>query len=219
MNNFNKDIIKFYAGDNPEMFEIERRCMDRDGRVIEFLNKHLPHGLILDVGAGNGFTAEKLTTEGRLVIPMEPDEKIIDPQKELVWIKGVAQHLPFHDKVFNGAYSTWAFYFPSMGTEQVKEGLNELKRVIKKGGTILIVDNAGDDEFSALADKNIGNFESDNKFWDSVGFTHTIIDTSFRFDNIDEARKLLGFYFGEKGKQINKTEFQYRVVVYEGTAT
>ena len=215
----NNDVIKFYAGEDPEMFEIERRCMDRDGKVIDYLNKHLPNGLILDVGAGNGFTAEKLTTPDRLIIPMEPDEKIIDPQKELVWIKGVAQHLPFHNKVFNGAYSTWAFYFPSMGAEQVKDGINELKRVVKKDGTILIVNNAGSDEFSTLADKEIGNFESDNKFWESVGFSYTIIDTSFRFDNVEEAQKLLGFYFGEKGKQVDKTEFQYRVVVCEGKAT
>ena len=216
MKSFEDNVIRFYAGDNPEMFEIERRCIDRNGKVLDFLKQHLPSGKILDVGAGNGFTAEKLMTNDRLIIPMEPDEKIIDQKKNLIWTRGVAQELPFHKDIFDGAYSTWAFFFPSMGIKRVKEGLTELNRVVKKDGTILIVDNAGDDEFMSLADRVIVDFESDRKFWESMGFSSTMINTTFRFDNVEEAQKLLGFYFGEKGKNFNKTEIEYKVVVYEG---
>lgn len=53
--------------------------MDRDGKVIQFLNSFLPNGIVLDVGAGNGYTAEKLIRENRIIIPMEPDEEMIDP--------------------------------------------------------------------------------------------------------------------------------------------
>lgn len=214
--NFEEGVIKFYAGENPEMFEIERRCMDRDGKVIEYLSQNLPKGLILDIGAGNGFTAGKLISEDRVIVPVEPDEKIIDSKKNLIWIKGIAQDLPFHNNIFDGAYSTWAFFFPSMGIEKVREGLSELNRVVKRDGKILIVDNAGKDEFFSLSNRKLVDFESDDQFWKSVGFSHTIVNTSFKFDTKEEARKLLGFYFGEKGKQFNDTEVQYRVVAYEG---
>jgi len=35
-------VIPFYGGRYPELFEIERRCMDREGRVIEYLDAALP---------------------------------------------------------------------------------------------------------------------------------------------------------------------------------
>lgn len=207
-------VIKFYAGDNPEMFEIERRCMDRDGKVVEYLNNSLSNGLILDVGAGNGFTADKLITKERLVIPMEPDGKIIDINRKLVWVRGVAQDIPFHNQVFDGAYSTWAFFFPGMDQEIVRKGIDELNRVTKKGSRIFIVDNAGDDEFTAL-NSNGPDYKQDLGFWRSQGFEEKIIETSFKFDNNDEARKLFRFYFGEKGESFEGTEIQYRVAVYE----
>lgn len=45
--------IPFYGEENPLMFEIERRCMDRAGNVIALLDENLPNGMVLDIGAGN----------------------------------------------------------------------------------------------------------------------------------------------------------------------
>ncbi len=206
-------IIKFYGGDNPELFEIERRCMDRAGKVVAYLDSKLPSsGKVLDVGAGNGFTAEKLSRDSRRVVAMEPDEKMIDPSKDIIWVKGAAQEMPFHANVFDAAYSTWAFFFPSFNKERTHVGLNELNKVVKKGGAILIVDNVDDDEFSALAEKDIGSMKADLEFWTSVNFKSTIIESHFKVDSIEEAQKLLGFYFGEKGYQINKTEIEYKLL-------
>ena len=35
--------------------------MDKDGVVIEHLDQILPPGLVIDIGAGNGYTAALLT--------------------------------------------------------------------------------------------------------------------------------------------------------------
>ena len=55
-------VIPFYGADEPELFAIERRAMDRDGLVIDALHELLPPGLVLDVGAGDGFTADDVYT-------------------------------------------------------------------------------------------------------------------------------------------------------------
>jgi predicted O-methyltransferase YrrM len=69
-------IIPFYGGTNPVLFEIERRCMDRDGVVIDFLDRILPEGRVLDVGAGNGFVGIRLArARPRCVFAMEPDAR------------------------------------------------------------------------------------------------------------------------------------------------
>ncbi|MBB4824977.1 SAM-dependent methyltransferase [Sporosarcina luteola] len=207
-------IIPFYGGTRPDLFEIERRCMDRDGKVIQFLESNVPNGIVLDVGAGNGYTAEKLLTESRLVIPMEPDEKMIDQSKQLIWSNGVAQSIPFHSNTFDGMYSTWAFFFD--GISDIDEGLKEIERVVKNTGRIIIVDNYGNDEFCSFAPQDIS---SSVAAWVERGFDYEIIDTEFVFDTVEEARKLLTFYFGEQGQNVSKTRLEYKVVAYSKTLT
>lgn len=207
---FGNQIIPFWGGKRPRLFEIERRCMDRDGKVIDFLNQHLPEGLVLDIGAGNGFTAIRLTTPKRTIIPLEPDEDMIDSGIPLAWTRAVAQNIPFRDATFHAAYSTWAFFFH--GIETIEEGLCELKRVVKSCGKLIIIDNAGNDEFCALSPRNIA---SNPDWWRSRGFQVSIIETAYKFDSLEEANMLLSFYFSNDIKGRNKkTEIAYKVAAY-----
>lgn len=203
------NVIPFYGGLYPELFEIERRCMDREGKVIEYLDASLPDGVIMDVGAGNGYTAEKLLRENRIIIPMEPDEKMIDPSKSLIWTKGVAQSIPFHESTFDAMYSTWAFFFN--GIPDIEDGLKEVERAVKKGSPIIIIDNYGDDEFSSFSPNDISSSVSE---WVKRGFDYEVIKTEFIFDSVEEAKKLLTFYFGDSLERVHKTRFEYKVVAY-----
>jgi len=85
---------------------------------------------------------------------------------------------------------------------------------VTSNGLIVIIDNAGDDEFSSFSRRTISD---DGKWYTSRGFERSILKTSFRFDSLGEARELLGFYFGEEtGETVNATEFEYRVAAYVG---
>src|SRR5699024_5888328 len=128
----------------PELFEIERRCMDREGKIIAVLDQMLPSSKVLDVGAGNGHTAELLIRGDRVVTAMETDVNMIDGQRDLLWAKGTAQTIPFHVNTFDAAYATWAFFWE--GNPQFEQGLQEVKRVVKADGPIIFVFNYGDDE-------------------------------------------------------------------------
>jgi SAM-dependent methyltransferase len=206
-------IIRFYGSSHPAMFEIERRCMDRGGLVIRHLDSELPQGLVLDVGAGNGFTAIRLRSPARQVFALEPDPGMVDSGLPLPWVRGLAQDLPFRSNTFHAAYATWAFFLAGVpGTDR---GLDELQRVVNNAGRIIIVDNAGDDEFSSLATRRTA---SDPDWWRERGFDETLIRTSFRFDSLEEANRLLGFYFGAEATAGNtRTEIEYRVVAYSTT--
>ncbi|WP_368505584.1 class I SAM-dependent methyltransferase [Alkalihalophilus sp. As8PL] len=203
------DIIPFYGGERPELFEIERRCMDRQGKVIEALDHLLPNGMVLDIGAGNGFTAEKLQSNQRTIVAIEPDPLMIDSTKAIIWSKGTAQDVPFHTNTFDAAYSTWAFFFE--GVADLEKGLDEMKRIVKEDGLLVIIDNYGEDEFCSLSKNPIA---SNVYYWVNKGFEYQIIHTSFSFDSVEEARKLLSFYFGENAASIDKTEFEYKVAMF-----
>lgn len=140
---------------------------------------------------------------------MEPDEKMIDPDKKFIWSSGVAQSIPFHANTFDAMYSTWAFFFD--GIKDIDEGLKEVERVVKKGSPMIIVDNYGDDEFSSFSPNDISSYVSE---WVKRGFDYEVINTEFIFDSVAEAKKLLTFYFGERGERVNKTRLEYKVVAY-----
>lgn len=203
-------VIPFYGATEPDLFAIERRAMDRPGRVIDALSEALPtEGLVLDVGAGDGFTAERLTERGHDVVALEPAEGMIDPARPLHWTRGDAEHLPFADESFAAAYATWAYFF-SRGWDP-SPGIAELHRVVRRGGPLLVVDNLGGDEFCSLA---AGDISADPAFWETHGFSCTAIDTAFEFRDDAEARRLLTFYFGPLPEEMDVTHLSYRVGLF-----
>lgn len=202
-------IIPFYGGEAASLFEIERRCMDRDGMVISHLDANLPLGLVLDIGAGNGFTAARLQRAHRTVVPCEPNWGMIGKARNLSFVRGVAQQLPFAPDSFDAAYATWAFFL--RGVEGIEDGLAELSRVVRNDGRVVIIDNAGDDEFCSFASAEI---TADRDFWLDHGFTETVIETCWRFDDNDEARLLFRHFFGDVEVPAHKTNFSYRVSAF-----
>ena len=166
---------------------------------------------MLDVGAGDGFTAEALTTPSRVVVALEPSAGMVRAERPLRWCRGKAQALPFTDAAFEGAYATWAYFF--LGHHDISAGLSEIRRVTKAGGPIVIVDNAGDDEFTALGGEgSVADISASVK----LGFDIAFIDTAFEFETLDDARRLLGFYFGERGRRCDRLRIQFRVACFVG---
>lgn len=183
--------IPFYGAEHPDLFAIERAAMDRQGRVLAMLDERLPAGMVLDVGAGDGFTARRLGSGQRAVVPLEPSIEMVS-ERDLPWVVGRAERLPFGDATFDAAYATWAYFFPKY--HDPTPGLDELHRVVRRGGPILIVDNYGEDEFTALAKTDI---TADRQFWTARGFDCDVIETAFEFDTTEDAERLLRLYFGE----------------------
>ena len=206
-------VLPFYGSERPELFAIERAAMDRPGHVIAALDRHLPRGRVLDVGAGNGFTADRLARTDRVVVPLEPDPGMVQRTLPLAWVRGDAEHLPFATASFDAAYATWAYFF-SRGWDPAP-GIAELHRVVRPGGPLLVVDNLGGDEFCALAEHDIS---ADQAFWEGQGFDLEVVDTVFDFDDLEQARRLLEFYFGDPGRRESRTTLTYRAALFIGSS-
>ena len=200
-------VIPFYGADDPAMFAIERSAMDRDGLVVRALDELLPRGRVLDVGAGDGFTAERLGANRR-TIALEPSAGMIGV-RSLAWVRGDAEQLPFTAGSFDGAYATWAYFFSR--DWDPTPGIAELDRVVRAGGPLAIVDNLGGDAFAALAEADIS---ADATWWNERGFETRVVETAFRFDDLDDARRLLGFFFGDRGVAGAALEVPFRVGIF-----
>lgn len=210
-------VIPFYGAEDPTMFALERRAMDRPGRVLQALDRRLPEsGVVLDVGAGDGFTAQKLASPGRSVVALEPAAGMIRPGRKLNWVRGEAEHLPMAAGSVDAAYATWAYFFTGLGWDP-SPGIVELHRVVRSGGAILVVDNLGNDEFTDYVDEGEGH-QADVARWRRFGFEVEEVETAFVFDNFDEAAALLGFFFGEPGRTKPKLQIAFRVGLFHATS-
>jgi SAM-dependent methyltransferase len=210
-------VIPFYGIDRPDLFAIERAAMDRPGLVIKRLDRLMPSGTIADIGAGDGFTAERLSSPGRRVVAVEPARGMIPTRRSVsrsvTWVQADAEELPFRDASLDGAYATWAYFF-SRGPDDPAAGIEELHRAVKPGGPLVIADNAGGDEFTAMASRDI---TADPRFWRRQGFGVEIVDTVFAFETTTDAWRLLDFYFDDVGAA-PPTELSYRVALFIGAS-
>lgn len=200
-------IIAFYGSENRPMFAIERAAMDKPGLVIEHLDAALPDGLILDVGAGDGFTAHQLTRPDRTIFCLEPAIGMMNRSRDLEYIQGTAGQLPFQTGSVDGIYATWAYFFP--GYHDIAPGLVEIERVARPGTPLVIIDNYGGDEFSALLGQDQG---VEHEFWADHGYSITRLDTVFEFFTPDEARRLMSFYAGRDLGEVPRV-IEYQVAV------
>ena len=122
---------------------------------------------------------------------------------------GDAAHLPFAADSFDGGYATWAHFFSR--DWDPAPGIREARRVTRPGGRIVVVDNLGGDEFPSLSQRDIS---ADPSFWTSYGLECEVVDTAFEFENLNDARKLLGLYFGDSGRKAARLRLSYRVGLF-----
>jgi GNAT superfamily N-acetyltransferase len=190
-------VIPFYGVDRPELFAIERRALDRAGRVITALDATLPRsGTILDLGAGDGWTAHRLARPGRTLVALEPATVMARRARahpEVCWVAGEAGALPLADASVDAAYATWAYFLPA--SSDPTRGLRELHRVVRPGGVIAVAAHAGNDEFTALGVASGGERLG---WFTEHGFEIEVLETAFDLRGEDPAlaRDLLGLHLG-----------------------
>jgi SAM-dependent methyltransferase len=97
---------------------------------------------VLDVGCGTGrFTLGILDAKPFRLFALEPSIEMLkravlkDEPKRILWVRGDGQHLPFRDGFLDCVYMTSVIHH----IEDKKTSLQEIHRVLKKGGSCVIM--------------------------------------------------------------------------------
>ncbi|MBI5049937.1 MAG: methyltransferase domain-containing protein [Nitrospirae bacterium] len=128
------------------LFCQEKRISEKAIRLLNLsgVNK------ILDVGCGTGTVAIKIAKglgykNNSLIVGLDAALKMIDvARKKSKRLKNIrfdveiAENLPYEDESFDAAIST--FFFHHIDFELKKKALQEIWRVIKRNGAVVIVD-------------------------------------------------------------------------------
>jgi len=113
-------------------------------RRAAYILRHTPAENALDVGAGTGVLAERLTDSGIAVTALDPFPGMLaqlsQRRPDIPTIVANGEDLPFPDNVFDLTYSVAVMHHIAR-PELVQRTLDEMVRVTRRGGHILIWDH------------------------------------------------------------------------------
>jgi ubiquinone/menaquinone biosynthesis C-methylase UbiE len=164
---------------------------------------------ILDLGAGTGRLTLLLAPRAKSIRAFDASAEMLRVCRERLlksglsnWQVDVADHrlLPVQDNSADLVVSGWSVSYLSVwnsenGQAELDKWLTEMKRVLRKNGTIILFESLGTGNEAPI---RLEHVEATYQWLDMNGFQNKWIRTDYRFESVEEAVDLAGFFFGEQ---------------------
>jgi ubiquinone/menaquinone biosynthesis C-methylase UbiE len=176
---------------HPATYELENLAVDRDGLIEDAMRARADWAgrIVLDIGCGSGYHLPRFATTASQVYGVEPHPGLVRlavrrtrSLPQVTVLAGTAQALPLPDRSVDVVHARWAYFF-GPGCEP---GLAELARVVRRGGTVFVVDNdATRSTFGGWFRRGYPGVDpaAVERFWSRRGWTRTPLDLEWRFDD------------------------------------
>jgi SAM-dependent methyltransferase len=189
-------------GARPELYELENQAIDPDGRVLAAMRALAPWTgkTLVDLGCGSGYWLPGYAAQAGAVIGIEPDPALLplaaarDPRARV--LPGSAEHLPLGDASVDVVHARFAYFWPP----GCAAGLAEVLRVLKPGGTLVVVDNdqrAGEfaELLRAAANTALGQADTTDAWWTARGASRTEVMSRWQFSSRNDFEAVLRLEF------------------------
>jgi SAM-dependent methyltransferase len=171
-----------------DLYELENRALDPDGLVLAGMRALAPWAgrTLVDLGCGSGYWLPGYAGDAGLVIGIEPDPELLalaaGRDSRVRVLLGSAEHIPLADASVDVVHARFAYFWPP-GCDA---GLAEVRRVLKPGGALVVVDNDHRrGEFAGLlraaANTALGQADATDAWWAERGAKRTEIMSRWRF--------------------------------------
>lgn len=164
---------------------------------------------ILDLGAGTGRLTLLLAPRAKSMRAFDASAEMLRVCRERLVVSGlsnwqveVADHrrLPVPDHSADLVVSGWsvsylAVWNPERADQELDTWLLEMRRVLRKGGTIILLETLGTGNSEPI---RISHVEPAYRWLDANGFQNKWLRTDYQFESLDEAEYLSRFFFGDE---------------------
>jgi ubiquinone/menaquinone biosynthesis C-methylase UbiE len=178
-------------------------------QYVDFKDK-----VVLDIGAGTGRLTIPISTSAKKIYAIEPEKETFDYLKEKIkkaHIKNIeikkasAEKIPYPNNFFDAIICAWILPYIDL-----EKSLDEIKRVLKKEGYLLVIDHYGKDDWEKLAvienPKYIKRYEKRNKkilklIKDFQEIKTKIVDSFIKFPSLEIAKEVINEVRGSKASE------------------
>ncbi|QRP44326.1 class I SAM-dependent methyltransferase [Amycolatopsis sp. FDAARGOS 1241] len=187
-------------------YELENRAQDAGGEIWRALREECEWAGrdVLDIGCGDGFHLPYFAREARSVLGVEPHAPLArDAAKRVAELpnvsvkEGRAQRLPVADASVDVVHARTAYFF-GPGCEP---GLREAERVLRPGGSIVIVDlDATSEPYGGWMRADLPHYDpvAVERFFAAEGFRLRRVATRWQFADHASLESVLKIEFSPK---------------------
>jgi ubiquinone/menaquinone biosynthesis C-methylase UbiE len=204
------DYEKIY---NEQAADYERLVSREDyqGNILAALKQIRPlNGLdVIDMGAGTGRLTCMLAPAVKTIRAYDASAHMLEIAIAKLrgsglqnWQTRIADHreLPVNDQTAGLVISGWSIVYTVVGYEEtwrreLGKALAEMKRVLRPGGTIIILETLGTGYETPTPPDNLRDYLTFLE--EEAGFSSTWVQTDYLFESLAEAKELSTFFFGE----------------------
>lgn len=162
---------------------------------------------VLDLGAGTGRLTLLLAPRAQSIRAFDASAEMLRVCRERLirtglanWQVDVADHrqLPITNNSSDLVVSGWSVSYLAVWNQEKQTSeldiwLNEMRRVLRSSGMIILFESLGTGNEEPV---RLEHIESTYQWLDANGFQNKRIRTDYHFESVDEAADLAGFFFG-----------------------
>lgn len=213
---------KAYYEDN-DYYEIFSIAEDGENKVRNYLKDLSKNKIVVDAGCGTGKFLPTLENNSKKYIGIDLSDKQLSIAKNKskketsLFINTNLKNIPLEDNSIDLIISTWVLGTITDLSER-EQCLNELKRILKLDGTLILVENALDSEFEKLRNRDKDTRTKDYNNWIiNHGFIEEKnINTYFNFQDLETTKKCFEVIYGKEiSNKINTNQIEHKIIIFK----
>ena len=213
-----KEVYEKHADQYERLIQRE----DYQGNILSAIESYCSlEGIdVVELGAGTGRLIRLLAPHVKSIKAFDASAHMLETAAETLremgvtnWSTEVADHrqIPVEDASAGLVISGWAFcYLAVWGGEvwksALEDGLREIERILRPGGTVIIIETLGTGEEKPNPPEHLSGYFD---WLAEAGFERGWMRTDYRFESLEEAIELSTFFFGEEmGQKVREKDWQ-----------
>ena len=200
---------------------------DYAGRLLPALNRiRSLAGLdVIEMGAGTGRITRLLAPVVKSIAAFDREAamlgvaaKTLTPRNGHLAV-GDNRRLPAADRCADVALAGWSLghaqrWYPDTWSRETDQAVDEMRRVLRPGGTILIIETLGTGRETPQP-PHAGLAAYYAYLESRHGFARTWIRTDYKFESLEEEERLIRFFFGDE--MADRLVREYPIILPECT--